>query len=851
MATVQMIPVVQLVITPGESSRCDRAPSSPLESYSCGFLHSHSQRASMVDHVRATFAKTSLASPTRSLLDRSTESTDAQSSDNVYRERWTQRIHAILFGMINAIIIVPALYGFTVILFSHKDFETFLPVLSKLVIFSSLVHQMMFTCLSSLRFSIGQVQDAGLIILSTMATSICNSLGTDVPLEAKVTTSVVTIGIATAALGVCLVIMGKVKLAALASYLPMPVIGGYLSFIGLFCLYAGFALCTGRTVTDYQSMIKVLANAHDVLLCVPGALGGMFLFLVSQRYNSFVLSGAIVLLPLLFFFIMFVGGMSLQDVRDDGWIAPAKEDPATVSQLVKIFNFSLVHWSEVPKQIGTWIGLVFIVAFSSCLDVAAIEINLGSKLDFNHELQTVGWSNIVSGLLGGYTGSYIFSQTVFTMQSKTNSRIVGVCVILIEFAIVVAPVSIMSYVPRFFFAATLFFIAMSLLLEWLVLSCQKMSLREYAVLWTTFLAVNLVALDRGMLIGLGIAILNFLLGYIHVPVVHRQSRASRAARTLAERRALHEKSNAIVLFEFMGFLFFGSSVQILSHVQSAVYVHKKRPEVAGGTNYVRDTNVFLTPEEHRLARLECLDGTPAVHPDAVPTEYVVMDFTNVTAMDATVARSAFLFLQNYCTNHKILVVYAGASPKIVQLLKQTDITDDERIFSSADAALEFCENMVVATYDGAVRRSSQSDEFTRQFPLGESEALPFWTGANEYFERRNVSAGHEFYRSREPADCFYFLASGCITLERSHGVDQSVMPGSLFGDVEFFGRQERRARAVATERSTVFEMRRENYIFMQEQNSILCARVCHIVMESMALSLCNGTTYENVRSLDI
>ena len=50
------------------------------------------------------------------------------------------------------------------------------------------------------------------------------------------------------------------------------------------------------------------------------------------------------------------------------------------------------------------------VAFSSSLDVAAIQMDMGRQLDFNHELVTVGISNLLSGVTGGYTGSYIFSQ---------------------------------------------------------------------------------------------------------------------------------------------------------------------------------------------------------------------------------------------------------------------------------------------------------------------------------------------------------------------------------------------------------------------------------------------------------
>ena len=37
----------------------------------------------------------------------------------------------------------------------------------------------------------------------------------------------------------------------------------------------------------------------------------------------------------------------------------------------------------LPKQVPTWLGMCVIVAFSSSLDVAAIEMQLGQPLDYN------------------------------------------------------------------------------------------------------------------------------------------------------------------------------------------------------------------------------------------------------------------------------------------------------------------------------------------------------------------------------------------------------------------------------------------------------------------------------------
>lgn len=65
--------------------------------------------------------------------------------------------------------------------------------------------------------------------------------------------------------------------------------------------------------------------------------------------------------------------------------------------------------------------MISVVALSSSLDIAAIEIELKRPLDYNHELRTVGWSNVISGLLGGYTGSYSeFLRRVRSLHGLTE-----------------------------------------------------------------------------------------------------------------------------------------------------------------------------------------------------------------------------------------------------------------------------------------------------------------------------------------------------------------------------------------------------------------------------------------------
>lgn len=45
-----------------------------------------------------------------------------------------------------------------------------------------------------------------------------------------------------------------------------------------------------------------------------------------------------------------------------------------------------------------------------CINAQSTQMDGGRPLNKNHELSTVGASNLVAGLAGGFTGSYIFSQ---------------------------------------------------------------------------------------------------------------------------------------------------------------------------------------------------------------------------------------------------------------------------------------------------------------------------------------------------------------------------------------------------------------------------------------------------------
>jgi SulP family sulfate permease len=130
----------------------------------------------------------------------------------------------VLFGAVDAIMVVPITISFTAIIFRHEVFMQLLPSLVKITLFSSAVHQIAFTWNSGLNFAVGQVQDAGLIFLSSMAANIAEFMldSGNHNTKAIVSTALFVLSLYTALMGLVLIVIGRLRLASVIQYLPMP-----------------------------------------------------------------------------------------------------------------------------------------------------------------------------------------------------------------------------------------------------------------------------------------------------------------------------------------------------------------------------------------------------------------------------------------------------------------------------------------------------------------------------------------------------------------------------------------------------------------------------------------------------
>eukprot|EP00536_Pseudo-nitzschia_multiseries_P005944 jgi/Psemu1/303743/fgenesh1_kg.121_\ len=247
------------------------------------------------------------------------------------------------------------------------------------------------------------------------------------------------------------------------------------------------------------------------LYILPGVAGGAFVYISVRKFRHVaVLPLCITLLLVTFYLILLVTGTSIEEATESGWIRQTEDEPAWY-QTWDYLRIEKVDWGALPQLWLTWVGMLFVVALSSSLDVAAIELEMSEPLDYNKELSMVGISNFVSGLTGGYTGSYIFSQTIFSLRIGVRSRISGFSIAFFTLLVIVLPFPILSYVPNFFYGSLLSMICIDLVYEWLWEFREKVTIAEYLIGLSTFGLIEGLGVEYGIVAGVAVYVICRLL----------------------------------------------------------------------------------------------------------------------------------------------------------------------------------------------------------------------------------------------------------------------------------------------------------------------------------------------------
>jgi sulfate permease, SulP family len=729
-------------------------------------------------------------------------------------------------GVVNGILVIVIQISLAAMIFSG-DLSPFLARGIGVCLFGAVVLCAVVALTSSLPGVIALPQDGPAAVTALAAAAICAGMPASSSPEATFLTVLAAMGMSGLLTGLCFIVLGYFRLGDFVRYIPYSVVGGFLAGIGWLLVVGAMGVLTGTAIRP--STLGVLAEPGLLARWLPGVLFGAVLYFGLRRWSHFLLMpGMLVGGVGLFYLILFLTGTPLPAAAGRGLLIGPFPDSAAW-QPPSLASLAQVYWPAVFGQLGKMAIIALISVLSLLLNATGLELVVRRDLDPNRELLATGVANAAAGAAcAGPVGYVALSLSALGRRLGSDSRLVGLVMAGLCAAPLLLGVSMLSWLPRPVVGGLLFFIGLCFLVEWIYDAWFKLPGIEYSLVLLILVVVGALGFLQGVATGVMVALVLFVVNYSRIDVVkHELSGAtcqSSVARAAPYRRLLIERGETICILKLHGYIFFGTANGLLERI-------RRRLEAAPGDRRPR---------------------------------FVVLDFRSVSGLDSS-ALNSFQKLEQMEAAQGFLLVFSGLPIGLQRQLQRGVYHGRDgggatlRSFPGLDQAVEWCEDRLLAGEADGLAQTKQTlaDRYGDAFFDSVHDDLMQYLDKQEAFEaiiealsghleKRELEAGVCLMRQGDPAEGFYFVESGEVTvqLERPSGEPaahqpepggreparggpirlRTMGPGTVVGEMGLYLGYRASASAVTTRSCTVYHLSLATLQRIEETEAALAAK---------------------------
>lgn len=612
--------------------------------------------------------------------------------------------------------------------------------------------------------------------------------------EAAVAHVLFAFALATLATGLVLYAIGRAQLGQYVRFVPYPVIGGFLAASGWFLAAGGIRVVTG------QPLLAPLPAETWPKLAVAAAFaaGVHALKHASDRMNALPLAfvAATAILDI---------GLWLAGLREpgSGWYLEGTSEPAA--------------WNPVRTWLAGTIDTPILAAFAAeiasaagvtvvalLLDVSSLEVSRAKPADLDWEFRTNGAAGLISAPLGGVMGKLSVNATRLVDETGGRTRASGVIAALIVAAVAAGGVDLARAVPAPILGGLVIYVGLTGLAEVLFRSPAQRAWSDYALALLIMATIVGYGYLAGVVLGFVGACLMFALSYSRIDVVRRHLTrdvyASNVDRSAAAARVLQEEGSRIHIFWLSGYVFFGSAHRLYETMAAAM-----GPRAQG---------------QRRFA---------------------VLDLAGVAGFD-TSALLSLVKLRNHAADHRTTLTFAGLDERTRAAFERLGLIGNgqpHRTFSDRNAALEWCENEILAE---VLTGPGAGEPDIEAWLAGETGSREHAARILRVLERRVMPAGAAIYRQGDPAGSIDLVAEGSVAVsvrgepgsaEPAHVV-RRMAKRTVVGEMGFFRAAARTATVTAEPGTVIYTLSREAYERLMVEEPRVAAAFLEFIVRAMA-----------------
>lgn len=241
-----------------------------------------------------------------------------------------------------------------------------------------------------------------------------------------------------------------------------------------------------------------------------------------------------------------------------------------------IIDIPTISWLAVWDSIPTLMALSLFSLIHVPINIPAFALSTNTEADMNNELVAHGYSNMISGLVGGLQNYMAYTQSALYHKSGGTGKQSGLAVAFVTALLFVIGPTIASFIPRCMAGTLLLHVGLDLFLEGVLDSFPKFDRLEYAGIWLIVVIMTMYGMDAAMIAGgiaavstyavQSIAYLSPIRGSMSA-VTLRSSNGNRSLDADAILDSLTLGRSRIQVVQLQGHLFFGTSnVRIISRL---------------------------------------------------------------------------------------------------------------------------------------------------------------------------------------------------------------------------------------------------------------------------------------------
>ena len=685
--------------------------------------------------------------------------------------KYSNILPSLIAGLVNGIIFVVSAMALGALIFTG-ELSSYLPQGIGILLFGSLIFALFSAVTASYPIIISAPQDIPIAILALMATTIVSTSGSSWSAQEQYEFIFVTIGLTSVLVGLFFYILGKFKLGKLVRFIPFPVVGGFLAGTGWLIVQFSFSM-----MTDVDPTINNLSAffTSDMLIrWVPGAIFAIVLLILHRYISHYLLMPTVLTIGIgLFYIVSFFNGVSVSELESGGYLlGPFPEEGLFTGLPLKYlsgFDWNL-FWFTLPA-IGT---MMVLSTISVLFNYSGLELIIKQDVDLDRELKMTGFSNILAGLGGAPPGYLTLSVTSMAYDIGARSRLSSIVVVLLCGFTLFFGADVLSIFPKVILGGLLLNLGLSFLEEWLYDTWEKLSRNDYFVIVLILVVIAAVGFLEGIVIGLLMSIVLFVLSYSKVEVVKHELTGttfhSNVERSEYLKRIIADHGEQISILPLQGFIFFGTANRLLDRVN-------ERVEKEGSSHL----------------------------------KYMIFDFRQVTGLDSSTINS-FIKLRIMAKNHGFRVVFCNLNHDMTNQLSAGGLLPEEGgvfvKFDDLDHGLEWCEDELIEQYkklDKELPDSEKADSFKDQFP-----------GIAEFFEEKKVAGDTAIIEQGKDPGGIYFIESGRITVRLGTGSAKGIRlkslgAGTVVGEVSLYLGSKASASVLTETDCVIYFLSKDNF----------------------------------------